>query len=63
MFKGIHNVYSVDSVDLQFFRRKDNIKDEQKSSTPNLLIHKKAKFFCRAIGIEAEWRRPWLRSR
>lgn len=33
MFKGIYNVYSVD---LQFFRRKDNIKCEQELSTPNL---------------------------
>lgn len=60
MFKGIYNVYSVD---LQFFRRKDNIKGVQELSTPLLFNLKKAKIFCRAIGIDAVWRRLWLRSR
>ena len=44
MFKGIYNVYSVD---LQFSAGKDNTKGEQKSSTPNLLILKKAKIAVR----------------
>lgn len=42
MFKGIYNVYSVD---LQFFRRKDNIKGVQELSTPLLFNIKKANFF------------------
>ena len=41
---------------------KDNIRCEQKSST-SILFKLKLWRICRAIGIEAVRRRPWLRSR
>lgn len=59
MFKGIYNVYSVD---LQLSAVKIISKLGKNRAHQSYLILNR-QFFCRAIGIDAVWRRPWLRSR
>ena len=59
MFKGIYNVYSVD---LQLSAVKIIPKMSKNRAQQYYLILNR-QIFCRAIGIEAEWRRLWLRLR
>ena len=59
MFKGIYYVYSED---LQFSAVKIiPIVGKNRAHQSYLILNRQ--FFCRAIGIEAVWRRPRLRLR
>ena len=59
MFKGIYNVYFAG---LQHSAVKIiPIVGKNRAHQSYLILNRQ--FFCRAIGIDAVWRRPWLRSR
>ena len=59
MFKGIYNVYSVD---LQLSAVKIIPRMSKNRAQQSYLILNR-QIFCRAIGIDAVWRRPRLRLR